>query len=717
VSGGTPTEATSDSRARLPNEGRTHHGEAYETHRDREARRNRARSALGRDIGPIPPVANPERRAAAAGRLRVFCETYGRNVFSMGWGEHHLVELERMDDAIRNGGLFAIADPRGDGKTTRCEWGALYALMNGFRSFMVIVGASETDAEERLDNLKAELESNDLLLEDYPEVCFPIRALEGITARSSGQTCEGVRTRIEWGAKQIVLPSVPGSAAAGAIVKVAGITGRIRGMNYKRSDGTSVRPDFVICDDPQTDESAGSVTQSRSRETILSGAILGLAGPGKEISGFMPCTVIQPGDMADRILDPKLHPEWKGMRTSMVKAWPKRMDLWDRYIELRKDSQRNGGKGEEAVAFYAENRAAMDEGAELSWSERKRPGDLSALQHAMDNLCDRGREVFMAEYQNNPLPKQGLPSADYKPEDLMQRLNGVDRGRVPEWASQLTVFVDVQHSSLWWALCAWGDGFNGAVVDYGVWPEQGSSEYLSKRDLRRTLARAYPRTAGKEGAIYAGLDDLADRLLDREWERQDGAAMRVNRLLVDASDGNVDETIMRWCRETRHAATVLPSRGKGIGPAAVPMSQYVRKPGEQIGTNWILRRGTRHAVRHVTIDTNWWKTFVAGRLQVGKGDKGALLFYGRDPARHRMLAEHLCAETAVETEAAGRRVNVWKLTPGRDNELLDCLVGCAVAASMGGMQLSMGATGGSGEPARMGGRRKVNLRDWRQGKR
>ena len=31
--------------------------------------------------------------------------------------------------------------------------------------------------------------------------------------------------------------------------------------------------------------------------------MLGLAGPGKKISGIMPCTVIRPGDMADRILD------------------------------------------------------------------------------------------------------------------------------------------------------------------------------------------------------------------------------------------------------------------------------------------------------------------------------------------------------------------------------------------------------------------------------
>ena len=73
-------------------------------------------------------------------------------------------------------------------------------------------------------------------------------------------------------------------------------------MKYKRADGQTVRPSLVVLDDPQTDESARSLSQCATRESILAGAILGLAGPGKKISGIMPCTVIRPGDMADNIL-------------------------------------------------------------------------------------------------------------------------------------------------------------------------------------------------------------------------------------------------------------------------------------------------------------------------------------------------------------------------------------------------------------------------------
>ncbi len=75
-----------------------------------------------------------------------------------------------------------------------------------------------------------------------PEVCFPIQALDGIANRANGQLYQGKRTQIGWTAKEVVLPTIAGSKASGAIIKVAGLTGRIRGMKFKRPDGKTVRP-------------------------------------------------------------------------------------------------------------------------------------------------------------------------------------------------------------------------------------------------------------------------------------------------------------------------------------------------------------------------------------------------------------------------------------------------------------------------------------------
>ena len=88
------------------------------------------------------------------------------------------------------------------------------------------------------------------------------------------------------------------------------------------------------------------------------------------------------------------------------------------------------------------------------------------------------------------------------------------------------------------------------------------------------------------------------------------------------------------------------------------------------------------------MDTNYWKSFVHARLQAAMGDKGCLSLFGRDPKRHRLFAEHVTAEYCVRTEARNRTVDEWKLRAGHpENHWLDCLVGCAVAASVQGAVL------------------------------
>ncbi|MGD9855841.1 MAG: terminase gpA endonuclease subunit [Planctomycetaceae bacterium] len=96
----------------------------------------------------------------------------------------------------------------------------------------------------------------------------------------------------------------------------------------------------------------------------------------------------------------------------------------------------------------------------------------------------------------------------------------------------------------------------------------------------------------------------------------------------------------------------------------------------------------KRAVRHVSFDTNFWKSFVFARFAVAIGDKGALALFGQKPEPHRLFAEHLVAEYRVRTEGRGRTVDEWKPRPGQpDNHWLDCLVGCAVAASILGASL------------------------------
>ena len=256
-----------------PDQGREHSAEAR-----REATRAKQdiRSQLGK-------VANPRRRKKAEKSFEFFARTYFPERFDKPFSEDHLKTIALIEQAVLRGGKLAVAMPRGSGKTTLIEVACIWALLIGARKFVVLVGSDKDSAIEMLDSIKSELETNELLLEDFPLEVGPFALLEGEARRCNGQRYAGERTYVQWKADRLVFATIKKSTAGGGVIRVAGITGRIRGSKYTRPDGKSVRPDLVVPDDPQTDESAASASQTDQREKILTKAIRGLAGPGKKI--------------------------------------------------------------------------------------------------------------------------------------------------------------------------------------------------------------------------------------------------------------------------------------------------------------------------------------------------------------------------------------------------------------------------------------------------
>lgn len=678
----------------------------YSQFRDKQADIAKRKSLEGRGIGDLPPVAKPRRKKKAETSFEYFCRSYFKSVFSLKWSPDHLRVIEKTSSAVLEGGLFACAMPRGSGKTSIAETAALWSLLYGHREFVALIGPSEESAAEMMQSLKSELEQNDELLADFPEVCFPIRALEGIANRTSGQLYNGKRTRISWTANQIVLPTIEGSPASGGVAKTAGITGRLRGMKFKRPDGASVRPSLVIVDDPSTDSSARSPSDNQKRETILAGAVLGLAGPGKKISGLVACTVISRGDLADRILDPDIHPEFNGERAALVYKWPDNVGLWDKYAEIRAESFRAGNRGKDATAFYRKNRAAMDKGAKVAWPQRKNRDELSALQHAY-NLRIRDERAFFAEYQNEPLAEDTDSAALPTPSELAGQVNGYKRREAPLEAEKLVAFVDVQQNLLYYTLAAWSPGFTGYVVDYGTYPDQ-ARRYFRLSQATKTLGRASPGS-GLEGSIFKGLEKLTDKLAAMSIKRDDGAELRVSRILIDANWGLSTDTVYSFCRQSNHKTLVLPSHGRGVTASNLPFSEYKKKPGDLIGLNWRVPaiRGKR-TIRHALYDTNFWKSFLFSRLGTTLGDPGSLTFYKAPPDHHRLIADHLGAEFRVTVSGRGRSVDEWKQKPSKfDNHFFDCLTGCAVAASIEGATLA--TISGQQQPTRVRRKRRTRV--------
>lgn len=648
--------------------------------------RTRERTRKGADIGEIPPVKDAARRKQAEASFEFFAVAYfPHSTGQWPFSPDHQRGNTRCQDVAENGGRSVEALPRGSGKTTRSEVFAIWCLVTGRRSFVAVFGSESSKAQMSIDSIKMEFSENDLLYEDFPEVCHAIRALEGKPQRCAGQTYQGKRTHIEWTADTIVLPAIPGSKASGGIVSCHGLMASSRGLRYKRADGAQARPDLVILDDIQTDESAASAVQIAKRLAIIRKNILKLGGHGKGLAVVCNATVIHKDDVIDQLL---ADPAWQGVRVKAVRSWAKRHDdLWmGDYKRIRQtyDKEVDGDQlraWREATEFYREHRVEMDEGCDVYWEHcYDSEQELSAIQHFYNALIDDGPEVFASEYQQEPLADESRTDA-VRPAELADHAINVPRLVVPSGCDTLTAFVDVQEAALYWTVCAWGQQLRGHVVAYGTFPDQGRT-YFALRDIDKTLRDAAGGVPLAD-AMHRGLEAVAAAVLDQEFSSETSDQVhRVGLLLVDANWAQTADVTRDFARRSKYGTRLIPSHGRYVGASRRMMSDGKPEPGERVGPHW--RTSTIKRQRHILFDTNYWKSLLAGRMKLGVADPAAFTFHA---GRHEMLFDHIAAEypTRTENKATGRTVDEWQLIPGRDNHFLDCLVGSAVAASVLGV--------------------------------
>jgi hypothetical protein len=678
----------------------------YDAYRETRAEQSRQRSRSGRDIGPIPPIANPERREACRHSLRLFCETYNPEAFYLGWSPDHLRMIERIEESVFHGALFAFAMPRGSGKTSICRMATLWSVSYALVRYCYLIGATAGKGAESLDAIKVWMRYLPDYTADFPEISVPATAIGGMANRAPGQIWidddgNEQSTLIRWEKERIVLPRVPKppnldcdgffAPTSGCVIGVSGLTAEgIRGSLFAHPDGRLIRPDFVLLDDPQTDESSSSITQNETREQLISGAVLGMAGPDKTIAAVMPCTVINPGDMVDNVLDRTKHPLWRGERTKLLRSMPKNMEAWDRYFEVyRACKAAEPPDIGPANAYYIEHRESLDEGAEASWEARKLPDEVSAIQHAMHLYC-RDPVAFMAEYQNDPISKEATHKA-LTPDIVVAKASGRPWRDVPINAKWLTAHIDVHDNLLYYGVCAISPDSTASIIDYGSWPKQGRS-YYTLDDARPTMREWIQRqtndqiaktATSKQAVILAGIVALAKELHGREYIRHDGTTAHINLCLIDI--GYEENTVMQAIQLAGLGDWLKPARGIGIKAGDKPLAEW-KGPKRDKGDNWLWMTEDGRKYRIVKFDANHWKSRARDGVAAAFGDAGCITLPGRKE-EHQMIGEHWSAEYPVETEGRGRTLEEWKQKPGRDNHLFDNLVGCLVAGSVLGAVL------------------------------
>jgi hypothetical protein len=168
-----------------------------------------------RSIGDVPDIADPERRAACRKDFKLFCTSYFPEIFYLPWSDDQLRCVDKIEEVILRGGLFALAMPRGSGKTALCQTAVVWAQAYGHKRYIYFLGDDQESAEDSLASIKTEWEANLNLAADFPEISLPLIRAEGMSVRFHGQTCYGERVQCHWGSDKIVLPSIqfPGCPA------------------------------------------------------------------------------------------------------------------------------------------------------------------------------------------------------------------------------------------------------------------------------------------------------------------------------------------------------------------------------------------------------------------------------------------------------------------------------------------------------------------------
>lgn len=687
---------------------------AADRHRDRMARRSRDMYAGASDIGKIPDVVDPKRRERCKASLYEDLITYypystGLKPFS----DAHKKVIERMQWSVLEGQDVWNCVFRGFAKTSIAIGTASWALRNGHRKFIPLIAANKKFAVNLLRMLKTSLRTNDLIAQDYPEVCYPIQKLEGKSQRCGTQTCGGKPTLMVWSTDEIMLPTIEGSAASGGICLASGITGALNGLVRTLEDGRNVRPDWWLADDLQTRSTARSPTQIENRLDALQHSVMMLGGHQETIGGCVNGTLFQPDDVMQQLANPDLFPSFSGEIVPMVIQWPESHEsFWlDEYARVLKSFDPkipNDRKRafEEATALYRSRREEADRGHKVTWEHcyKEKHGELSAIQHAYNILILQGDEVFDTECQQRVHLESGA-TEQLTAADVSTKLSGWKKSVVPTNTRKLTAFVDVQHESLWYAIGAFCDGFLGCVIEYGAWPDQGTTD-VSRNNLRKTISQKYKTIKSNEARIRAALSDLAQHVLGRQFLNEDGQPFEVSIMGVDCGDGTLAKAIRSWANDKTniYRTRIQPCMGIAVRPQDEPINQRKKSKNELSprGLNWYRAKDPEYKTGSIQYtDVNWWKSFVAARWRSASTrsdqdqgwhptDAGGFYLYGTDAQVHSTFAAHHVAERCdrVTNHSKGRTCDVWTAKNNSfPNEYWDCMVTLAALASREGIEL------------------------------
>lgn len=428
-----------------------------------------------------------------------------------------------------------------------------------------------------------------------------------------------------------------------------------------------------------THNSAKSFSQIEDRENILDKDISGLVGQDDTLAIVVLTTVQNRISLSYKLTDVKLKSAYNGKRFGMVLSWPKNIGHWDRYVQLRKESQIEGDEhGGKAVAYYLDNFGEMNEGVEMLSDHfvdvNREDGSetvFSAIQQAYNKIADTNRKAYDTEYQNDPPEEAGPQGNGLTFEVVASRVSGLSRRQLPANTTALTAAIDLGKYRCHWVVSAWWPGAGGVVVDYGIAEVVGTDKSIDNE--------------ASEPMIFKTLLNWRDELLQKNYTDATGTVRKIDFALVDS--GTFTNAAYEFCRQVK--GIFHPS--KGINPYN-PRKQS--SATVMAGANLHAQRLAAQDIWLYELDTNHWKQWTHERFLTPTFDennmlrRGSLSIYQPEGSqKHISYAQHIASEELLTEFVEGKGVKTKWFANNDNNHWLDATYMAAAASEVCGVKL------------------------------
>lgn len=605
------------------------------------------------ELGDIPKPLRPDVRERCRDDLELFGWTYCRALLDHRPSpEFKARVVDKLQAAVMSGGQFAVEALRGGGKTTwfciTVAWGILY----GHFHFPVIVTAAQPLAKNLRRAIMGVFETSDAVRDDFPAVAVPLRAIGGIAQKGAVQTYRGAPTGYISSDMVMRLPMLrdetsgaPLDAGCGALLAVRGVGSSVRGLNV---DG--VRPDFVLLDDPQTQKDARSASAVKRIDDYIHSDVLGLAANTSTLAAFVAITPQRFGDLAHRIFDKNLHPNWV---TSVCPAILRTCDRFEELVDEFVDAYHADMAAEDftragSTAWYREH-AAEFEGVEmLDPLAFDRAAEADAIHHALNKIASVGKEAFAAEYQMK------VSSADAElalTADLVSAAcNGAPPWTLPPGCDCAAAACDVnvrEGEGLSWCVVGFGPGRVAAVVAYGRYPAHGALVAPGSSDL------------AKKRAVAKGVRAVVADIAAHPIRRTDGRRVTLRALGFDR--GYLPDVIGRTLYVLRRRMP-LPfqlCQTRGVG-----WSNFDEKRKDRLrGGDHVCVRPSPHG-EYLEVLAPYWREIAQSGFLETPLMPGSVSLFGADRAAHWQFASEVAAERLERkyTHPSGKTAWDWTVT-------------------------------------------------------